>query len=1088
VKLDSSNNLRLATGQPVLKLPYNYQKTPDTSSRPPGTVNFSFDQNIINYLVDQDVDRLGPFMASAFVVLLYRYTGQSVIPLSISPDFLSKGHISTQVQTQGKMTFEDIYQKVGELIRIHPQTIHSPGQVHFSMNDSHGLPKDKFHQLDIHLALLKDNGFVAFSIHYNAALFRADTIERMGNHYQNLINSILDKGRETMLSELMMFNELENKWFVQISTGGISSATSDFVHYDIEQHAENQPNKVAVTYKEHTLTYEQLNQRSNLLASILLEKEAGPESRIVVCLEPSVDVAVALLAILKVGATYVPMNPSHPEFRIRTILEDTNPVLVLTNSTSVHKFEGFSEYRIDKLSGNNRQSSNPQVRIRPDQTAYIYYTSGTTGKPKGSLGTYDNLNHYIRVSQDRYGFTSSEIMTSLASYTFSISMFELLSPLVAGGMLRIMDRQSILDAEAMVKTLQEVTFVHAGPSLLKSLVNYIIHNVDDYSVFNGLRHLSSGGDMVPPDLLRKLQLIFYQTELFVIYGCSEIACMGCTYPIDPVRPIEKTYVGKPFKDVSILLLDKDNNVVPIGVTGEVCIGGRGVAAQYLNQSELTSEKFFIHNNIRYYRTGDVGRLTTGGDLELLGREDFQIQIHGMRVELGEVEYHLRQASAVKDAVVLAKKHGSVENTLVAYYIKKESYQVSSEDLRKFMTQFVPEYMVPAFYVQLDALPLNVNMKVDRKTLAQQDIVVQDPVEKPQSKSEKELASVWSELLKTDRIGLFDNFLAIGGDSLLAMEMIAKVRETMGVTLDGLSILRESLQMLAAMCDSHLGRSVTETNAQESNGNSYLLNRLNPVSSFFFGPDSSLYGLLHTPQKEDATQAVLICPPIGAAYKKCYFLLKLLGDELAEAGVPVLRFDYYATHDSMGEDQEASFDRWMSDIQCAYQELQERTGAEITVLGIRMGALLALRSLAEKDVKRWVLWDPVYSGNSYYQELMNMQKRKVWRSRTVRGYSKPMAEGNGVELIGFTYSDTAVKEMQTISADDLQLKSDAKVFHIHTKDIITDQDTHSWQRLLDSEICNVDVNCAWLDSVELTTTIIDKKILKQITKFLTDKSD
>ncbi len=248
-------------------------------------------------------------------------------------------------------------------------------------------------------------------------------------------------------------------------------------------------------------------------------------------------------------------------------------------------------------------------------------------------------------------------MPALASYTFSISMFELLSPLVAGGTLKIMDRSEVLDVEYMAHTLQTATFVHAGPSLLKTLVKYIQRNIADYTVFDGLRHLSSGGDMVPPDLLRNLQLIFQSTELYVIYGCSEIACMGFTYAVNPIVPIERTYVGKPFNNVVLMLLDKEGNNVPIGVSGEVCIGGNGVAIGYLNRPELTDEKFFVYDDIRFYRTGDVGRLNPEGNLELLGREDFQIQIHGMRVELGEVEYYLRQMPGIQDGVVVARPHG-----------------------------------------------------------------------------------------------------------------------------------------------------------------------------------------------------------------------------------------------------------------------------------------------------------------------------------------------------------------------------------------------------------------------------------------------
>ncbi|GJM28800.1 MAG: hypothetical protein DHS20C17_14350 [Cyclobacteriaceae bacterium] len=946
----------------------------------------------------------------------------------------------------------------------------------------------ELHQPDLQLEI-NDIDSVSTYLVYNSNLFTSSTIERLTKHYNNLLVSILEAGASAPLAELNLFSPLENEWYRQTCNGGSWDPLSRPLHLDIEEHAVNQSDKLAVSDKLQSLTYQELNHKSNQLANFLIGNGVGPESRLIVCLEPSVHIAVTLLAILKAGAVYVPLNPSHPEYRIKTIINDTNPEMVITQSAILKKHDFGGNIRIVELDANKelagQSNSNPNSTIEPDGTAYIYYTSGTTGMPKGSLGTYSNLNHYIRVSQDKYGFSKADIMPALASYTFSISMFELLSPLVAGGTLRILDLQHILDAKAMVGTLSEVTFVHAGPSLLKQLVKYINRNVDDYSMFSGLRHLSSGGDMVPPDLLRSLQLIFQTTELYVIYGCSEIACMGCTYEIDPVRPVEKTYVGRPFKNVSILLLDKDGNIVPIGVAGEVCIGGNGVASSYLNRPDLTEKKFFTLDGIKYYRTGDVGRLTAAGELELLGREDFQIQIHGMRVELGEVEYHLRQSPGVKDAVVVEKINGPVSNTLVAYYVKKDRYQIGAESLRQHMVQHVPDYMIPSFYVELDALPLNLNNKVDRKRLQNEDIKTSEPVEKPRTESQKALAALWSDLLHKKEVGLYDNFLAIGGDSLLAMEMISKVHETMGVQLDGLSILRESLHVLAGICDTQLGRVVSP---DVSASGSLELNSVKPIKSYFFGPDSDLYGLLHLREGLKNDQAVLICPPIGGAYKRCYFLLKILGDQLADSGVPVMRFDYFGTNDSMGEDREATIERWVSDIEHSYEELQRQTGAQVKVLGIRMGALLALKALSKKQVEHWVLWDPVMDGETYYNDLANIMKIKVWRARTLRGLNKPTNNLGVEELVGITFSDLTLKKLRTLNFNSVELSEKTKLFQLLTTGAISNEERDKWSGFFDSNCNELEVNCGWSDSDSFSTAIIDKRILSALEEMLRNGCD
>ncbi len=398
----------------------------------------------------------------------------------------------------------------------------------------------------------------------------------------------------------------------------------------------------------------------------------GAESRVVVCLEPSIDVAIVLLAVLKAGAVYVPLDPTYPAARIRASLEDIRPRLLVTRAYLDEKLQidGVARLALDDLENlaKGLSDENPGLAVQPDQTAYIYYTSGTTGKPKGAAASQANLASYIRAARERYLIGASDVMPAIARFSFSISMLELMSPLAAGGTLVILERDHILDLDRMSRTLEDVTIFHAGPSLLKNLITYVKRHYRGFDAFSRVRHASSGGDMVSPEVLEGLKQIFFNAEVFVIYGCSEISCMGCTYPVARDRPVERTYVGRPFDSVAVRVLDSALNLLPVGVVGEIHFAGDGIVKGYLNRPELTAEKFIELDGRRYYRTGDMGRLSEDGWLEILGRSDFQVKLRGMRVELGEVEQHLRRAPGVRDGVVTARSLAGGEKALVAYMV------------------------------------------------------------------------------------------------------------------------------------------------------------------------------------------------------------------------------------------------------------------------------------------------------------------------------------------------------------------------------------------------------------------------------------
>ncbi len=553
------------------------------------------------------------------------------------------------------------------------------------------------------------------------------------------------------------------------------------IHQYIEAHATSRSDAIALRFNQSKSTYGQLQKHTNQLAYYLNSLGVSNEDRVAVCLEPSLEVAVSLLAIFKVGGVYVPIEPSYPLERLADILAEIQPKVLITQTHLLSNLPITSEhiFCIDKdwQKIQDLPSQDLERKISPQQTAYIIYTSGTTGKPKGVMVSHSNLLHYILVAQKKYGFHCQDVIPAIARFTFSISFFELLSPLVAGGTLLILERDQILDFKRMAKILEQITAIHAGPSLLRALLTYIEQEQIAPQQFQNLRHVSTGGDMVPGDILDRLKRTFQDAEIFVIYGCSESSCMSCTYEVPRQGNITKSLVGRPFNNVSIRLYDEDQSMVAIGSTGEIYIGGAGIAKEYLYRDELTQTKFVTIDGVRFYRTGDIGRFDEVGNLEVLGRSDFQIKLRGIRIELNEIETILRQAPGVKDGVVSSCELESGEKGLAAYVVLEQG-EIFIAEIRRFLMTKLPDYMVPNKFMQLESLPLNINQKIDRKALPPIDYSQSINAEfvAPRDQVEQQLANIWAKLLGRNLVGIHDNFFDLGGHSLLSMRLISEIEQ------------------------------------------------------------------------------------------------------------------------------------------------------------------------------------------------------------------------------------------------------------------------------------------------------------------------
>ena len=552
-----------------------------------------------------------------------------------------------------------------------------------------------------------------------------------------------------------------------------------------ERYARNFPDDIAIIDDQREITYAELDQRANGLAHGLLARGLGPGDAVFVCMRPDVGLLIALLGIHKAGCIYVPIDPAYPLGHMARVLQEVPPALIVHDGEDAMFPLDHQERceHIDALNAVHLSAQAPYVERSLDMPSHIFFTSGTTGNPKAVLSTQDNLLQYIGAAIKRFRFTSRDVFVAAARPSFSISLFELLVPLAVGGTVRILSRERILNLESLANAIASSTVFHLGPGMLKRLLPHIEMQNGRFDRFDGVRHASSGGDFVPVSVLRSMRRIFRNADVCVIYGSSEINCMGCSFSVPKGRQVEKTLVGKPFDGMTMRVLDDARRPVAAGEVGEVYFSGRGVSLGYVNRPELTRERFVELDGQRFYAMGDLGRVDGSGNLELLGRNDFQVQIRGMRVELTAVEECLRSFPGVADCVVVACEDGKIrERSLVAYLVPENGREAELRMIHEYAICNLPDYMVPSQFVRLSELPLNFNGKIDRKALPLPDSdnqILSADFMAPRNDVEKLLAGIWQSVLEVDRVGINDDFFELGGDSLRAVSFLVEVEDVLG---------------------------------------------------------------------------------------------------------------------------------------------------------------------------------------------------------------------------------------------------------------------------------------------------------------------
>ncbi|MEH2169754.1 MAG: amino acid adenylation domain-containing protein [Nostoc sp.] len=647
--------------------------------------------------------------------------------------------------------------------------------------------------------LVKPWSQLSLNIFYDLRYFNPMTVTRMLSHLEALLNNIVantDTTLGTLTHNIVNYSEQligdieRQQLLVEFNNTRRDYVNDKCIHQLIESQAERTPENVAVVFKKQQLTYRELNAKANQLAHRLQALGVAPDVLVGVYLERSWEMLVSILGILKAGGAYVPIDPMYPNQRLSYMLADSQVSIILTQERLVKNLPdiGASVLCLDTLWDAITQESdeNRKNEVKTDKLAYLIYTSGSTGQPKGVQVTHQNLVHSTTAricyyEQPVTGF----LLTS--PFAFDSSVAVIFWTLCQGGFVSILPENGQLDIQQIIEAMptvasyaqQQISHFLCLPSLYK----LILEQAQPQQLLS-LKTVIVAGESCPKELVKQHRELLPQTYLFNEYGPTEATVWSSVYDCQNHDLNNSVPIGRPIANTQIYLLDSQLQPVPIGVSGEIYIGGLGVAKGYLNRPEITAQKFIPNPfsdepNARLYKTGDLGRYLADGNIEFLGREDQQVKIRGYRIELPEIEAVLNQHSAVQEAIVVAQEDIDAHRRLIAYIVPEKEQVPTVDVLRSFLKNCLPEYMLPSVFVMLKALPLNPNGKVDRQALPipdQERPNLEAVFVPPSTPIEVTLAEIWSQVLSIEKIGIYDNFLKLGGDSLRSIQVLSRAND------------------------------------------------------------------------------------------------------------------------------------------------------------------------------------------------------------------------------------------------------------------------------------------------------------------------
>jgi amino acid adenylation domain-containing protein len=774
-------------------------------------------------------------MLTAFYILLYRYTGQTDLlvgaPTAGRSRYETEGLIglflntlALRVNLAGQPTFCQLLGRVRQVClaayahqdlpfelvveAVQPQRDLSRQPIFQVMFDLQPAPLEALQlpgltvsqlnldlggvQFDLALSLEQSRQGLTGVIEYSTDLFDSATIARLAGHYHTLLAGLVAQPNQR-LADLPLLTPAEERQLLVDWNNTVAAAWPyQCFHHLVEAHARHTPEATALCFvaEDQTvtcLTYADLNGRANQLAYYLHSLGIRSESRVGVCLERSIEAVIALLAVLKAGAVYLPLTPAHPPERLAFIMADAQIKVLITQEwlrphLSPTNYENMPHLPVISLDIAATELAaqplnNPGRPITADNLAYLLYTSGSTGQPKGAMITHRGLANISQESVSRFGLRSTDRIPQIASLNFDASILEITMTLAAGAVLCLGSDPLLQPGAALQSFLidQAISVAFFTPALLPTLSTQALPS---------LRTVIVGGEATPVELAQHWAA---NRQLFNAYGPTEITVYAACYTYDDNQA--RLPIGRPIANTQIYLLDAHLRLVPVGVSGELCIAGVGLARGYLNQPGLTAEKFIPNPfsrepGTRLYRTGDLARYLPDGNIEFLGRIDHQVKIRGFRIELGEIEHQLNRHPAVQDAMVVLREDTPGNKRLVAYLIPSGTETPLPADLTHFLKDNLPDYMLPSAFVSLPAWPLTPNGKLDRRALpppASPKPGVGDYVA-PRNPIEEVMADLWANLLRLERVGIHHNFFELGGHSLLATQLLVQTQKTFQVDL------------------------------------------------------------------------------------------------------------------------------------------------------------------------------------------------------------------------------------------------------------------------------------------------------------------
>ncbi|WP_062060637.1 non-ribosomal peptide synthetase [Aquimarina longa] len=816
-----------------LLLPTDYTR-PSVQSMEGASMMFWLEEEMTSQLKEickEEKVTLFMLLLSAFKVLLFRYSGQDDIsvgtPVANRPQKDIEDIIGFFVNTlvlrsdlSDQPTFRELLQQIKEVtldayehqqapfekvvekvLQSRDMSMSPLFQVLFVLQNTtdqttleiDGLTLSEYEyeintsKFDVTLMALEKDGKISLGVEYCTALFKESTIRRMLNHYQELLSSII-KNLDQNIACLSLLTAPEEHQLLESFVDTEVKYPKEKTIVDIfKEQVLLYPDNTAVTYMDKSISYQELHDKSNQLANFLITKEVKKGDLVGICLERSLDMIIGILGILKSGGVYVPIDPGYPKDRIDYIIKDSSLEIVISKSDSQDVLMPNGDIDVILLDQKEYTNTTEAViyqELSSSDLAYIIYTSGSTGNPKGVLISHENVVRLFKNDTPLFDFNEQDVWTLFHSFCFDFSVWEIFGALLFGGRLVIVPKDTTKDVIAYSRLLKEekVTVLNQTPKSFYVLQDELLEDVSKIV----LRYVIFGGEALNPIQLQQWKAILPDCKLINMYGITETT-VHVTYKELTKEDVTRSTstIGKAIPTLSCYILDEAMQLIPIGVTGEICVSGAGLAKGYLNREELTNEKFVDHPfkaNEKLYRSGDLGRWLPDGSIEYIGRKDDQVKIRGYRIELGEIESVLSKIAGVRHSCVLTKPDIKGNNQLVGYVVTEGDF--NKQAIQSEIRAVLPEYMVPQLWLSLEEMPLTSNGKIAKKILLAKEIFEATTAvyEAPRNATEVQLARIWKQVLGIEKISVHDNFFELGGHSLLATQLVSAIRKEMTVEL------------------------------------------------------------------------------------------------------------------------------------------------------------------------------------------------------------------------------------------------------------------------------------------------------------------